>query len=170
MDYSKFDMLCEKYYDEISFFVKRKINYINYHDACDITNKIFLKLTERKDTIIKLNETAARKFIYSTATNCCMQYFQETMNRNCEIELDDNLEIPVETVAEENIKNIIEILQNNLPTLTEKEMNTFREHWLKNRKLFEIAEEIHISYNSIRQLNSKLISKLSKIVRKELHK
>lgn len=165
----RFDILCERYYQEILNFVKRKIGSANYQDAYDVTNKTFLKLTERKHVILNLNDLATKSFIYSTAMNCCMQYFRESRKKNYETELNYEIEIPMETMEEENAKNILEIIQANLYKLTEKEQVLFMEYWLNNRKLSEIAEEIHITYDSTKQMNSKLRNKLSKLVQEELN-
>lgn len=164
----RFDILCERYYQEILNFVKRKIGAANYQDAYDVTNKTFLNLTKRKNLILELNSSEVKNFIYSTAKNCCMQYFQENIKKNNETELNDNFDIPIETVADENIKLIIDTIQEGLSKCTEIEKKLFKEYWLENRKLNEIAEELHISYNNIRQMNSRLRNKITTMVQKEL--
>lgn len=163
--------LCEQYYDEILRFVRHKIRFTNHHDAFDITNKIFLIVTKRKGTILDLNDLAAKQFVYSTAINCCRQYFQENHRKSSrETELNDNLEISAETITEENIENIREYINEIFPQLTENEQVLFREYWLKGRKLYGVAEELHMSYDSARQANSRLRTKLSALMREKLNK
>lgn len=171
MGEKKLTDLCDQYYDEILRFVRHKIGVANHHDAFDVTNKIFLILTERKGTIVDLNDLATKQFVYSTAINCCRQYFQEnSRKRSHETELNDNLEIAVETMTEENIENIREYINEIFPQLTENEQVLFREYWLKGRKLYGVAEELHISYDSVRQSNSRLRTKLSALMQKKLNK
>lgn len=171
MGEKKLTDLCDQYYDEILRFVRHKIGSANHHDAFDVTNKIFLILTERKATILGLNDLAVKPFVYSMAINCCRQYFQESSRKKShETELNDNLEIAVETMTEENIENIREYIYKIYSDLTESEQALFREYWIKGKKLYEVAEELHMSYDSIRQANSRLRIKLSALVREELNK
>lgn len=169
MDDTKLTELCEQYYDEILRFVRRKIGFSHHHDAFDITNKVFLVLTEQKHIIIELKDLAAKQFVYSTASNCCRQYFQENSRKKShETEIDDNLEIQMETITDENIEAIREYINEIFPQLTENEQVLFKEYWLQGRKLYGVAEKLHMSYDSVRQANSRLRTKLSSLVRQKL--
>lgn len=165
--YDRFDKLCEDNYEEILNYVKRKIDYRNYHDAYDVTNKIFCILTENKSAL-KMDAPTIRSYIYSVATKCCLQYMQGIYRKEKhEVELDDSItSIPDKDAAQENADEVFEHVEEYISTLSPKEQELFRKYWIEKDNLDNIAKQQNVSYDSVRKANSRLKQKLTILLKR----
>lgn len=131
--------------------------------ALDITQDAFFRLYERWDASYTVQN--AQAFIYITAKNLCMDHLRrrktETMDAVKEVLVSDHF------LLEEIIRQeAIAAIQQAISTLSGRNSEVIR-LVMQGKSNQEIANELHISLNTVKWIKKEAYSRLRKIIGNE---
>ncbi len=154
---NNYEKLFEKLYKQLCAFGYQYLN--DYELAQDLVMEIFLKVCENQITF--KNERHAKDYLYKAIKNKCYNYLiskQYKLTKRCEL---INLkEHDTEFYVSENVViercNAIEKAIDNLPKKAAKVIRLS----VENYRISEIANELSISVNTVKDHKKKAYSRL----------
>jgi RNA polymerase sigma-70 factor (family 1) len=129
--------------------------------AEDITIESFSKLWERLDGFS--NKNAIRSFLTLTARNACLNYIRDNAKRHTR-QQDFLYLVETETSSyEDNLKmtaNIFQLIYNEVEKLSPQLQTVFKLAYFEGLSNDEIAAQLHISNQSVRNDKSRALKQL----------
>ena len=142
-----YEAIFKAHYRELFYYAHRMVN--DTECAADITNDVFCYFWEKYD---RLNlETSPLPLLYALVRNNCIDYL-----RHKEVEQKNRSNIHLEEWYGRSIQEVIEHerkinrIMEGIELLPFQTRKVFDECFLKGRKYKEVAEDFHISVNTVK--------------------
>ena len=160
--YRDLDEIIEKYYPELLAFC---INKVNYTDALDITQEVFVKLTE---VYPGMRIKDPRAWLYTVMRNSIADYYRE---KNAESGLIESYDDNIPSEEEETDDDISEdadlelIAEKIIASLSQDELRMYNYRYKDKLSYDRIAELEKITAEAARKRAERLRNKIIVIVK-----
>lgn len=161
--YRDLDEIIEKYYPELLAFC---INKVNYTDALDITQEVFVKLTE---VYPGMRIKDPRAWLYTVMRNSIADYYRE---KNAESGLIESYDDNIPSEEEETDDDISEdadldlIAEKIIASLSQDELRMYNYRYKDKLSYDRIAELEKITAVAARKRAERLRKKITGIVKR----
>ncbi len=161
----RLDEITKQYYDKVYTFCLAKSSN-NPDDALDITQEVFMVLTQKKN---ELKDTNIKQWLFEVARKKSQEYYRQRRKHERVYSFEDTF-----TSADEVFSTITKLhsysdadikmtLDAILQMLTEKEYALYVKKFVENKSHEEIAEEFGISVSSVSSRLDRLRNKIKRL-------
>lgn len=159
LDQAQFEALFKSHFQYLCNFARQ---YVGEDEVAeDLTQKVFITLWEKRDTIDP--KLSVKSYLFTMLKNRCLNYLRDSKKYHSKVlDIDcGNLEISVEEdpLAEEELRKQIQAALDELP---EKCRLVFEMSRFRGMKYKEIAEDLELSQKTVEAHMSKAIKSLRK--------
>lgn len=153
-----FTTIYDRHWGAIFYYVKKFVEDI--HQAEDITAETFIKLWQRRENFP--NEKTIVSFLHTTARNASIDWLRaekrQTANKDQLLHL---LENETFTASQEEVKaELLRLVGQEIEKLPKKIKQVFKLAYIEGKSNEEIAAELHINNQSVRNHKSRAIKLL----------
>lgn len=148
----------KRYYQRLHYFANRLIQ--DDQESNDIISKCFAKLWEKRSDFNTSENIKA--YLYISCRHTCLTYLRDVKNRTAAQELYfDHLNKSENSVLNEVIQaEFLQILDNEINLLPEMCQRVFRLLYFEGKKTDEIAAQLGLSVQTVRNYKTRAIEKL----------
>ena len=157
--------ITNQYYDKIYTFCMAKSNN-NPDDASDITQEVFMVLTQKKN---ELEDTNIKQWLLEVARKKSQEYYRQRKKHERVYSFEDTFTSADEifstmtkfySYSDADIKMTLDAI---LQFLTEKEYELYIKRFVENKSQEEIAEDFGISVSSVSSRLDRLKKKIRRL-------
>jgi len=165
----EYDHLFREYFPALCYFAKKYLK--DKHDPEDLVMECFAKLWEKRIQLTNIETT--KSFLYTTVRNACIDRLRKKVaplvsieSNFQEIYLDIKADFIDHLIEAEVMREIIAAAE----TLPSQIRKVFDLYFIEGKNEREISEELHTSYNTVRNQRQRAVALLKgklQVIRKQ---